>query len=128
VSSPPSPFRLGLSHIFRSGLAFSLSLTIDPLQILRIRLDYNFYDQRLSKTIYVVPLLIRDQQNLQHQFRSRRYQSRREFLREIQALDGHIQREENVASTFRSFRLCIRGFKVGAGAGGRCIRQAVGKI
>ena len=50
----------------------------------------------------------------------------REVFREIQTLDEHVQRGENIFSTFRLLRLCIHGFEVSAGAKERC-GLAVGK-
>ena len=71
----------------------------------------------------------RNLSNLALEVRSPRYRSRgREFPRETQTLDDHVQREEDVVSTFRLLRLCIHGFKVGAGAKGCCIGQAMGKV
>ena len=53
----------------------------------------------------------------------------RETFRDIQALDDHVQRGEDIFSTFRSFGFCVHGSKVGVGTKevvtdglwGRCI-------
>jgi len=51
----------------------------------------------------------------------------REILREIQALDNHIQRGEDIVASFRLFGPRVHGLKVRVGAKGRCSGQAMGK-